>query len=281
VWLPNAPWVDEYIESMVGFGAGGLHDDDTDCTSQVMKRWATAARPFLGRDQRESIANVQLGVAVGAATRWGRRDVGATYYLGIVPGWANGGSPAVAAIVDARGGLVSMLECTAGGVDGFVSSLTLETDHWQRIGGGRYAETEGRPYRETVIALTRANVRVSGSWDKLVGDKKAGWTGDRRETADLWGGFLSCIGEGRVAVSDGRTLAQLETVVEDAGVPRMASGEAIGGRVLALLLALQAMRADVRSVDMLGLAPSPINFRAKEPENAVDLWAMGVQRGRY
>ncbi len=278
LWLPNAPWVEEYVENMVGFGAGGMHDDDVDATSQVMERWATGARPWITRSQRDTIARVELGVVAGLAMRWGRREPMTTYYLGIVPGWANGGSSAVAAFCDGRGALVSVVECTADGVDAFVSAVTMEADYWSRIGGGRYAETEGRPTRETVLALSRSRVRVSGEIGKFIGDKKAGWTGDKRETAELWGGFLACVSEERVGVSDGRTLAQLETIVEEAGVPKMASGEPIGGRVLALLLALSAMRSDAGSGDGYGLPVKTAWAGRVAPDPVVDPWALGVRR---
>ena len=277
VWIPNAPWADEFVESVVGFGAGAIHDDDVDAMSQVFKRWATAPRAWITREERERLNEGVLGVSVGLATRWGKRDSGATYYLGVVPGWANGGSPAVAAFVDSRGRLVSVVEVTGGGVDAFVGSLVSEADYWSRLGAGRYAETEGLPTRDTIRALSQARVRVAAITDKMPGDPRAGWTGKKRETADLWQTFLSAIGEGRVGLSDGRTLAQLETIVEEDGVPRFVSGEPLGGRVLALLLAISAMKA-ATPMETHGLPQKTEFWKVPADAGGVDLWAMGARR---
>ncbi len=267
LWIPNASWADEYVENMVGFGAGGMHDDDVDATSQVMERWATGARPWITRSQREAIGTVGLGTVAGLATRWGRREPGTTYYLGIVPGWTDG----VAVLVDGRGAMVS---CVESALDGFVSAVTIEADYFGRIGGGRYAETDGRPTVETIRALQRGRVRVIGGKGRAVDEKRAGWSGDKRETAELWGLFLETMREGRVGVSDARTLAQLETIVEDGGLPKMANGEAIGGRVLALLLALSAMRADSVSGGY-GLPVKTAWSRAVVESAGGDVWGLG------
>lgn len=273
VWLPNAPWLDEYIENMVAFGAGGMHDDDVDATSQVMKRWALGVRPWLTTTQREALGQIRPGVVAGPATRWSRPEPGGVVYLGLVPGWANGQSEAVAAFVDGHGRLVALVEGAGGGVDAFVSAVVSEADYWGRLDGGRYAEMDGRPVKETVSALLRAQVRIGGAAiGKMVGDRGAGFRGTKPETAALWGTFLALLAEERAVVTDGRTLTALETVVEEGGVPKMASGEPLGGRVLALLLALAAMKANAR-------APSaaPKIEHIKEPV-AADMWAMGRRR---
>ena len=279
VWLPaNASWLAEYVENMVSFGAGGAHDDDVDMTSQVFERWATGIRPWLTSDQRAIVSQVALGVTVGEnAIRWGRREVGRSYYVGIVPGWANGQSAAVAVFVDGRGKMVSVVECNDGGVDRFVSDLAIEASAWFPS-DGRYAEQEGLPYTETIRGLLAKRVRVSGDPTKWAGTKGAGNRLKKDEQAALWQRFMEAIGQGRAAVSDSRTLASLEAVVEQQGVPCAPDGTAISGRALAYLLAVQAMMAAPADV----MDRNPISYRPTPAPMGSDPWGpnANIARGR-
>lgn len=272
LWIPNAPWAEEYVENMVGFGAGGMHDDDVDATSQVMERWALGVRPWFTRDRRDLVAAIAPGVVVpGIGVRWGRPEPGVTYTVGVVPGWANGQSPAVAVVLSGRGRMCALIEVHSGGVDAFTSALAIEAEFWQRVVGGRYAETDGRPVEETVRSLARSRVRVSGLLGKFIGEKGAGWRGTKPETAALWGAFLQAVNEGRMQVTDGRTMSQLETVVEVGGIPAMGGDAPLSGRVLALLLANAAVQ--VPTAEDPGL-PRGVSF-APERKGGLDLWAVG------
>ncbi len=61
----HATWRPEYTENMVGFGAGGAHDDDTDMTSQALQRWANLVIPWLAGRSAE-MADRRLRPAVRA-----------------------------------------------------------------------------------------------------------------------------------------------------------------------------------------------------------------------
>jgi predicted phage terminase large subunit-like protein len=269
VWLPNASWVAEYVENMVGFGAGGMHDDDVDMTSQVMERWAIGVAPWLTPDLRASLSDPRPALTVGEhVVRWERRtDVVArmkgqatkpmltdpipVVFMGLVPGWAQGraGSEAVAVFVDERGRMLSMVEVGTGGVDLFVEEVAMEANYWTERLAARYAELPGGPASQTVSALARKGIRLSarppqiGQAAKFPGQDKAGFTGDKTQTAAVWSAFLAMLSEGLVGVRDGLTLTRLETVVETDGVPRMPDGTPLGGRVLAFLLALELAKS--------------------------------------
>lgn len=265
VLKPN-PWLNEYVENMVAFGSGA-HDDDVDMTSQVFKRWAEGMRPWLTPEQRTQVGQVAIGLATSDnVIRWARRESGRTYFLGVVPGWANGLSPAVAAFVDGRGRLVAMVEVNDGGVDRFVSDLALEALTWTPM-SGRYAEVDGMPFTETVRGLQARRVRVAGDPSKWAGDKGAGYRATRDEQARLWAKFLEAVGQGRAVVPDGRTMAALESVVESNGIPRAPDGQPIGGRALAYLLAMQAMMAAPADAQ----DPNPFDYRYRAPEQS-DMW---------
>ena len=275
VWLPKAPWVEEYTENMVGFLAGGLHDDDVDMTSQVMERWAAAVAPWLGSEQRALISEARPGVQYTEhAWRWARREVGEDYWMGIVPGWGKPGDEAIAVTVDRKGRMVSLVEVSDGGHDAFVSAVGLESDHWAPK-EARYAEAKGGPAVQVVVALARQRVRIA-AWpgkSRQPGQPGAGWDGKAADTAALWTSFLAMLGEGLVGVRDARTLSHLETVVEEQGQPRMPDGTPIGGRVLALLLALSA-----RHTAVMREAPAERErFRFMADEKG-DSWAVGGKR---
>lgn len=248
--IPN-PWFSEYEENMIGFGAGGMHDDDVDMTSQVMERFATGAAPWLGASQRETLSEVSTGDALGdTIVRWARRiprsvsDPAPQTFMGVVPGWCTGraGGEAVAVIVDQRGRQLSMVECREGGWDTFAEDAAMEANYWE-VSASRYAEVG--PVAQVVSAMGRKGVRLAArqtagkAW-KEAGREKSGFRGEKFETAALWSCFLKMLGMGLVGVRDGVTLTRLESVVEVGGVARFASGEPLSGRVLALLLAVES-----------------------------------------
>lgn len=240
VWLPDAPWVDEYVENMVGFLAGATHDDDVDATSQLMERWAMGATVWLTTDQRRSLGSVQPGDLVGDTTiRWSRKETGMTYRAGIVPGWGSPNSPGIAVVCDTAGRQVALVEVIDGGPAMVVSEIAAELRLWapRTI---RYAEVE--PVLRVVTGLAKEGMRVSarvprpGEAQKMPGQKDAGFR--EQDTGELWSFFLRSLGEGRAMIRDPVTLARLETVTEQEGRPVMADGTAVSGRVLAWLLAL-------------------------------------------
>lgn len=274
VYLPrNAPWLEEYINNMVGIDAGGAHDDDGDMTSQVMEKWSTGFAPWLTLPMRESLANIRPAAALGDhLLRWERRDQVRSrlrldtaptlqqttdptmnIFVGIVPGWAQSraGTDAVATFVDARGVQLALIEVPSGGIDAFTESVAQEVAYW---GGDksnvtvRYAELAGMPSSATVAGLTQKGVRVStrprlpgqqGTY-KFAGSIGAGYVGKPEQTAALWTAFLTAVGNGMAMIRDAETLAHLETVVEKAGIPTMPDGSPVTGRVLAYLLAVEA-----------------------------------------
>lgn len=287
VWISDLPWADEYEENMVGFLAGGLHDDDVDMTSQVMKRWAEGVAPWLGAANREAISDIQRGWTAGdGVIRWDRKppakfDTPPTrIWAGIVPGWANGrpGAEGVAVLVNQRGRMVSLVETGSGGVDGFVSALVPECQYWDVI-EARYAELPAGPAPQTATALARQGVRVAGKpltgarRPPMPGQAGGGWTGKPAETAALWTAFLEMLDMGLVGVRDGATLSKLETIVEQDGAPRMPDGTPLTGRVLAFLLALSALR-DWTAVNTEPDAPR-VTFN---PPVKTDAWSLEARR---
>ena len=285
VWVPkSAPWVASFIEEVIGFGAGGLHDDDVDAMSQAIRRWAAGITSWLTSDHRVRLARPIPGLVLSEhVTRWARRTIGKDVWGGIVPGWAQGrpGDECVAVLVDERGCMASAIETAEGGHDLFVSLVAMEADYWMdSLVEARYAELPGAPAPQVIKTLGARKVRVA-SWPTkktphLPGQVGAGWVGSKTETAEVWSSFLSLLGEGFVQVPDGRTLALLETVVEQDGVPMFPDGSPLRGRLLALLLALSARK------DSLGrtqpVTSGKPRFTFMEEEGRGDVWSVGPRR---
>lgn len=273
--FPNAPWIEEYVQNMAGFGVGGAHDDDVDMTSQVMHYWATAPKSWLTAEHRNVLASIEAPTRSGDALRWGRPDPRAAVFVGVVPGWAmQAGSEACAVFVNVSGEMLCMIETVSGGVPAFVASVVGESERFANLRGGRWAEIDGHPTIETIRPLLKNRVRM-GIYEKTLGQRGAGYRGEKSQVSALWGGFLALMAEGRVKIRDDVTLATLETVVEADGIPSMADGKPIRGRALALLLALQAMREDSAGYGTGLVAPLRVVPKAAEPEGlmaAVGAW---------
>ncbi len=122
-------------------------------------------------------------------------------------------------------------------------------------------------------ARVSGRARTAGEASRRPGEKGAGWGGTPPETSALWNGFLSLMSEDLVGIPDGDTLAALETVVETEGLPKMPDGTAIGGRLLALLLALRGTAEHHR----IATSEQVVRFvPQKDPENA-DLWSLNMR----
>lgn len=266
---PN-DWLPEYIENMVSFGIPGMHDDDVDMTSQVFAAWAQATRVWFTMEQRATMDHTKEGLSPSDGVwRWGRAETGRTYYVGIVPGWGTLASPAWAVVVDGRGKMVSLVETTDGGVSAFVAAVTTEMSHF-RILGGRYAEQDGMPVADTVREFARSSLRLGASNPaRFVGERGAGYrVGKADEAAILWGLVLRLAEQGRIEVHDGRTMAELDTMVDLDGEPMLADGSPVNGRALGLALALAAMRAQ-----------NPDGERVEE-DSALLRWSRSQQANR-
>jgi len=282
LYLPkHAAWRADLVDRLVATGSPGAHDDDADMLAQACERWAVGAQPWLTAELRAGLVDTRPAlVATTDTLRWERKDqarmrltgtkggqttdVPLSLFVGVVPGWAHGsaGSEACAVIVDERGVLLSVVECRSGGVASFAESLAMELHYWNGEVVAHYAELPGMPAMNTVTELRKLGIQMDGrgptlsgrSWTKgayrYPGQRGAGFTGDPIETASLWSSFLGALAHGFARCRDAATLALLETVAEENGLPRMPDKSPIRGRALAFLLAVEA---------------SHVSRRAKEP----------------
>jgi predicted phage terminase large subunit-like protein len=290
VWLPEddqAPWLAAYIENMVGFGAGGGHDDDVDATSQVFFLRAQGATSWLTPDRRRALNLVDITRQrkVGEhVTRYAVRELPPTasrpssshiamYWGGVVPGWATGRAEdaAIGIIVDRLGRMVSLTEVREGGEAAFVDSFTIEAQHWP-MASAHYAELPQSPGKEVATMLGRASLPMT-TWrpgkanpDRWLGQVGAGYTGTPAEAGALRASFLAMLSEDLVGIRDEATLHAVEALEGERGD----GAKPARGRALAYLLAL-ASRREALQVEVASISTGPtITFEKPAP---VDIWS--------